>query len=81
MAMGRVCHRDAHHWYSSAPEWAQQELVVEIGAFTVVPYTPEGMLITTHARQYGDTRTDTIDPRTREGVSASLGGCDRAPRG
>ena len=57
-------HLDAHHWYSSAPEWARQELVVEIGAFTVVPYTPEGTPITTHARQYGETRTDTIDPRT-----------------
>lgn len=57
-------HLDAHHWYSSAPEWAHQELVVEIGAFTVVPYTSDGTPITTHARQYGDTRTDTLDPRT-----------------
>jgi transposase len=57
-------HLDAHHWYSSAPEWARQELVVEIGAFTVVPYTPDGTPITTHVRQYGAARTDTIDPRT-----------------
>ncbi len=55
---------DTHHWYSSAPEWARQELVVQIGAFTVVPYTSEGTPITTHPRQYGDTRTDTVDPRT-----------------
>ena len=32
--------------------------------FTVVPYTPEGQPITTHPRQYGSTRTDTVDPRT-----------------
>lgn len=57
-------HLDAHHWYSSAPEWARCELVVEVGAFTVVPYTPDGRPITTHVRQYGDHRTDTIDPRT-----------------
>ncbi|AEJ38736.1 Integrase catalytic region [Sulfobacillus acidophilus TPY] len=55
---------DAHHWYSSGPEWARQELVVAIGAFTVVPYTPDGTPITRHDRQYGETRTDTIDPRT-----------------
>ena len=57
-------HLDAHHGYSSAPEWARQELVVALGAFTVVPYTPAGTPITVHPRQYGDTRTDTIDPRT-----------------
>ncbi len=57
-------HLDAHHWYSSSPEWARQELTVGIGAFTVVPYTSDGTPITTHVRQYGDTRTDTIDPRT-----------------
>lgn len=55
---------DQVHWYSSAPEWAHTELVVEIGAFTVVPYTPQGQPITTHPRQYGSTRTDTVDPRT-----------------
>ena len=55
---------DHVHWYSSAPEWARHELVVEIGALTVVPYTPDGTPITTHVRQYGETRTDTIDPRT-----------------
>lgn len=55
---------DGKHWYSSAPEWARQELVVQIGAFTVVPYTPDGTPISTHVRQYGDLRTDTIDPRT-----------------
>lgn len=60
---GKFC-LDGKHWYSSAPEWARQELVVQIGAFTVVPYTSDGTPITTHVRQYGDTRTDTIDPRT-----------------
>ena len=57
-------HLDAHHWYSSAPEWARHELTVGVGAFTVVPYTPDGTPIATHTRQYGDTRTDTVDPRT-----------------
>ncbi len=57
-------HLEAQHWYSSAPEWARHELVVQIGAFTVVPYAPDGTPITTHVRQYGATRTDTIDPRT-----------------
>lgn len=60
---GKFC-LDHVHWYSSAPEWARAELVVEIGAFTVVPYTPAGIPITTHARQYGAARTDTVDPRT-----------------
>jgi hypothetical protein len=29
-----------------------------------VPYTPDGHPITTHPRQYGDERTETVDPRT-----------------
>ena len=57
-------HLDGQHWYSSAPEWARHELVVQIGAFTVVPYTPDGAPISTHVREYEESRTDTIDPRT-----------------
>jgi transposase len=63
---------DAQHWYSSAPEWARHELVVAIGALTVVPYTPDGTPITTHVRQYGETRTDTIDYRGIPGLFATV---------
>lgn len=57
-------HLDGPHWYSSAPEQANQLLVVRIGAHTVTPMTLAGQPITTHARVYGSLRSDSTDYRT-----------------
>jgi transposase len=55
---------DGRHFYSSAPEYAQQSLTVRIGAYTVSPLAPDGTPLAVHRRQYGPHRTDTVDPRT-----------------
>ena len=60
---GKVC-LEGKHWYSSAPEYSYRELVVGIAAHTVRIYRPDGSLLTTHRRTFGDSRTDSIDVRT-----------------
>ncbi|MGC8489905.1 MAG: IS21 family transposase [Clostridia bacterium] len=55
---------EGEHWYSSAPEQAEQALVVRIGAHTVEPLSPDGRVLTCHARVYGPQRSDSPDPRT-----------------
>jgi transposase len=55
---------DGVHWYSTAPEFAGQELMLQIGAHTVTPFAPDGTPITCHPRPLGTTRTDTADYRT-----------------
>ncbi len=55
---------DGAHWYSTAPEYAQQTVVVRIGAHIVEPLAGDGSPITTHRRQFGKERTDSTDYRT-----------------
>lgn len=55
---------DGLHWYSTAPEYAGQELRIQIGAHTVTPFAPDGTPITHHPRVFGTSRTDTVDYRT-----------------
>ena len=55
---------EADPWDSSAPEQAEQALVVRIGAHTVEPLGPDGRVLTCHARVYGSQRSDSTDPRT-----------------
>jgi hypothetical protein len=60
---GKFC-LDGCHYYSSAPEYAVQEIMVRIGAFTVAPLTREAIPISEHSRKYGAARTDITDYRT-----------------
>jgi transposase len=60
---GKFC-LDGKHFYSSSPEYAEKEIIIEIGAHAITVYTPSGTLLTTHKRMYGTTRTDSIDFRT-----------------
>ena len=60
---GRFC-LEHQHWYSSAPEYAQQALIVRVGAHTVEPLAADGRPLTVHARVYGVGRTDSTDYRT-----------------
>lgn len=53
------------HKYPSAPDFAKQELICALYAATVEIYTSDGMLIATHARQYGDAPTDTCNPASQ----------------
>lgn len=60
---GKVC-VDGKHYYSTAPEYAKQELMVGFYAHTIEVLDADGKIIVTHPRQYGDIRTDTCDYST-----------------
>lgn len=60
---GRFC-LEGQHWYSSAPEYAQQALIVRVGAHSVEPLAADGRLLTRHDRVYGPDRSDSTDYRT-----------------
>lgn len=60
---GRFC-LEGQHWYSSAPENADQALIVRVGAHTVEPMAADGRPVTCHDRVYGAGRSDSQDYRT-----------------
>ena len=60
---GKFC-LDGRHWYPSAPEHAEEALVVGLKAHTVVVYGPDGSVVALHPRSFGDRRTDTADYAT-----------------
>ena len=60
---GKFC-LDGCHYYSSAPEFGTQELVVRVGAYTVAPLMSTGEPIAEHPREFGGSRTDITDYRT-----------------
>ena len=60
---GRFC-LEGQHWYSSAPEYAQQAIVVRVGAHSIEPLAADGRLLTRHPRIYGRDRSDSTDYRT-----------------
>ena len=60
---GKFC-LDGRHWYSSAPEHAEETLTVGLRAHTVVVYRPDGSALAVHRRSFGDVRTDTADHAT-----------------
>jgi transposase len=60
---GKFC-VDFRHHYSSDPDYALQEIVVRIGAFTVAPLNRAGIPISEHPREFGGARTDITDYRT-----------------
>lgn len=55
---------EGQHGYASAPEYAQQTVVVRIGAHTVEPLGGDGQPLTAHARVYRAGRSDSTDYRT-----------------
>lgn len=57
-------HIDARHHYSTRPEYAGQEVLVCIRAHTIDILDENKELVVQHTRQYGATRSDTIDYRT-----------------
>lgn len=57
-------HIDARHHYSTRPEYAGQEVLVCIRAHTIEILDENSRLVVQHTRQYGATRSDTIDYRT-----------------
>ena len=60
---GRFC-LEGQHWYSSAPEYAQQAIIVRVGAHSVEPLAADGRLLTRHDRVHGPDRSDSTDYRT-----------------
>lgn len=59
-AYGKFC-LDGKHWYSSAPEMGERNIVAAIGAHCVEVMDTSGEMIVCHRRMYGNTRTDSID--------------------
>jgi len=57
---GKFC-LDGKHWYSSGPEYAKKEIIIEVGAHDITVFTAGGTLITAHKRMFGNIRTDSID--------------------
>lgn len=57
-------HIDARHHYSSRPEYGGAEVLVCIRAHTIDILDEHGELVVRHTRQYGSTRSDTVDYRT-----------------
>ena len=57
-------HIDARHHYSSRPDYARQEVLVGIRSQTVDILDENKHLVVRHTRQYGRTRSDTVDYRT-----------------
>ena len=60
---GKVCVEGKHH-YSTAPEYARQEVIVAFYAHTIQIMDGDSKVLVTHPRQYGDVRTDTSDYST-----------------
>lgn len=57
-------HIDARHHYSTRPEYAGQDVLVCIRAHTIDILDEHRELLVRHTRQYGSTRSDTVDYRT-----------------
>jgi transposase len=57
---GKFC-LDGCHSYSSSPMYAEQEIVIRIGAHFIEPLDTAGEIISQHIRQFGKERTDTTD--------------------
>ncbi len=55
---------DGAHYYSSAPEYARQLIVVRIGAHTITALAADGTVIAEHRRAFGAARTDQVDVRS-----------------
>jgi transposase len=60
---GKFC-VDGKHWYSSAPEYGNGQLIVGLKAHELLVYRPDGSVLCTHLRVYGEERTDSADYRT-----------------
>ncbi|HOI98980.1 MAG TPA: hypothetical protein PL118_05100 [Rectinema sp.] len=57
---GKFC-VDGKHWYSSAPEYGNSQLIVGLKARELVVYRPDGSVLCSHPRVYGEERTDSSD--------------------
>jgi len=55
---------DARHFYSSSPEYSNQEVLVAIRAHTIDILDVDHKVIVSHPRQYGPKRSDSLDYRT-----------------
>jgi len=60
---GKVC-LDGKHYYSTAPEWGGQYVMVGIRAHTVEILRPDGNVLVTHPRSYSHERSDSLDHST-----------------
>ena len=57
---GQVCF-EGKHWYSTAPEYSDRDVVLQIGAHYIEILDISGDFIAKHRRKYGNKRTESID--------------------
>jgi len=57
-------HLDGRHYYSTRPEYADQEVLVAIRAHTIDILDEHKRLVVSHTRRFGTKRSDTVDYRT-----------------
>jgi transposase len=55
---------DAHHFYSTRPEYGGQEMLVAIRAHTIDILDENKRVVVRHCRQFGSQRSDSCDHRT-----------------
>lgn len=60
---GKFC-LDGRHWYATAPELANQEVVVGIGAHAITVYDRTGTIQVAHRRVFGENRSDSSNYQT-----------------
>ena len=60
---GKFC-LDGRHWYATAPDLANQEVVVGIGAHAITVYDRTGTIQVAHRRVYGEERSDSSNYQT-----------------
>jgi hypothetical protein len=60
---GKFC-LDGRHWYATAPDLAERELVIGIGAHTLTVHDTAGAIQCVHRRVYGEERSDSSNYRT-----------------
>ncbi len=60
---GKFC-LDGRHWYATAPDLAERELVAGIGAHIVTVHDAAGAIQCVHRRVYGEERSDSSNYRS-----------------
>ena len=60
---GKIC-MDGRHFYSTKPENHNRKVMVGIRAHCIDILEPNGELLVRHQREYGDSRTDSLDYST-----------------
>lgn len=62
-AYGKIC-MDGKHFYSTAPEWAGQDVLIAIRAHVIDILSQDGNILVSHPRSFSVERSDSLDHST-----------------